>query len=72
MQVVVQNEPYSLFGVGGSRNKNQKDRTNIINRVAMAAIEKDGKDSINENSNNKSTIETEEATNMEANTVEIG
>ena len=31
---------YSLFGIGGSRNKNQKDRTNIIKRSSMEAIEK--------------------------------
>ena len=38
----------------------------------MTEIEKDGKDNINENSNNKSSIGTEEATNTEANTEEIG
>ena len=43
-------EPDSLFGVGGIRNKNQKDRTDIINRVSMEAIEKDGNDRINEKS----------------------
>ena len=72
MMVEMQNETYSLFGVGGKRNENQKDRTNIIHRVSMADIEKDGKDSINENSNNKSSIGTEEATNTEANTEETG
>ena len=72
MMVEVQNETYSLFGVGGKRNENQKDRTNIIHRGSMTEIEKDGKDNINENSNNKSSIGTEEATNTEANTEEIG
>ena len=33
-------EPYLLFGEGGVRNKNQKDRTDIINRVSIEAIER--------------------------------
>ena len=31
----------SLFGIGGKRKKNQKDRTNIITRSTIKAIEKD-------------------------------
>ena len=52
-------EPYSLFGVGGSRNENQKDKTDIVNRLTMETIEKDENGSINEESveeDNKDTI----------------
>ena len=31
---------YSLFGIGGNRNKNQKGRTDIITRSSIEAIEK--------------------------------
>ena len=41
---------YSFFCVGGSRNKNQKDRTDIIKRSSMKAIEKEENGSINEES----------------------
>ena len=37
-----------MFGIGGIKDKNQKDRTDIIDRVSMEAIEKDRKGIINE------------------------
>merc|ERR1712238_519484 len=40
----------SLFGVGGRRNKNQKERTNIIKRSTMEAIDKEENGDINEES----------------------
>ena len=55
---------YSFFGVGGSRNKNQKDRTDIINRSTIEAIEKEENGSINEESaveDDKDTIDATDA-----------
>ena len=48
MLVKEKKESSSLFGIGEIRKKNQKDRTNIINRVSMEVIKKDRKGIINE------------------------
>ena len=62
---------YSFFGVGGSKNKNQKDRTNIIKRSSMEAIEKEENGSINEESVEEDDKDDDDQEDKEDNDEEV-